>query len=69
MEEKLIELEIKLSYQEDLLADLNQIVIVQQTRLDDLMRELGSLKEQLQEAISSGAGQGAANENERPPHY
>lgn len=68
MEEKLIELETKISYQEDLLSDLNDIVIKQQRQVDELLREMSALKEQLQEAIERSPGQGEQVQ-EKPPHY
>ena len=69
MEEKLIELETKFSYQEDLLADLNGIVVKQQRQLDELLRELTAIKEQLQETVERGTEQREASQDERPPHY
>ncbi len=69
MEDKLIELETKISYQEDLLADLNQIVVKQQRQLDELLRELSAIKEQLQESIERGSEQGELAQDEKPPHY
>ena len=69
MDEKLIELETKFSYQEDLLADLNEIVVRQQRQLDELVRELAVVKEQLQEAVEGGPSQGADSLDEKPPHY
>ena len=51
MEEKLIELETKFSYQEDLLSDLNGIVARQQRQLDELISEMSEIKEQLQNAV------------------
>lgn len=69
MEEKLIELETKFSYQEDLLSELNSIVSKQQRQLDELLKELRLVKEQLQEAVSQGGTQGDFQLNEKPPHY
>lgn len=69
MDEKLIELETKFSYQEDLLADLNEIVVKQQRQLDELLRELAALKDQLSEAIERGPAQTVGTQDEKPPHY
>lgn len=69
MEEKLIELETKFSYQEDLLVVLNEIVVKQQGQLDELLRELSAIKQQLQEAAERDHGQGELNQDEKPPHY
>ena len=69
MEEKLIELEIKFSYQEDLLSDLNAIVARQQRQLDELISEISGIKEQLQDATERGAAGGQEEQIEKPPHY
>jgi len=70
MEEKLVELESKFSYQEDLLSALNEVVIRQQRQLDELLRQTSAVKEQLQEAIERVPGEGGElDQNEKPPHY
>lgn len=69
MEEKLIELETKFSYQEDLLSDLNSIVVKQQRQLDEVISELSGIKEQLQDALQRGSAGGQLEPLEKPPHY
>lgn len=69
MEEKLIELETKFSYQEDLLSGLDAIVVRQQRQLDDLISEVSGIKEQLQNAMERGAAGGQEEQFEKPPHY
>jgi SlyX protein len=69
MEEKLIELETKFSYQEDLLSDLNDIVAKQQLQLDELITEMSGIKEQLQDAAERGSAEGHKEQDEKPPHY
>ncbi len=69
MEEKLVELETKFSYQEDMLSGLNDIVIVQQRQLDDLLREMALIKHQLLESAQRESGQRASHQDEKPPHY
>ncbi|GJM13043.1 MAG: hypothetical protein DHS20C12_14460 [Pseudohongiella sp.] len=69
MDEKLIELETKFSYQEDLLSELNAIVARQQRQLDELISEMSGMKEQLQAAMERGAAGGQIEELEKPPHY
>jgi SlyX protein len=70
MEEKLVELETKFSYQEDLLSALNEVVIRQQRQLDELLRQMSAVKEQLQEASERVPGEGGeSDQNEQPPHY
>ena len=63
---RLTELEIKASFNEDLLDALNQVVIRQQQQLDGLMREVAELRQLLPE--SGGAGLGRAGDD-LPPHY
>ena len=69
MEEKLIELETKFSYQEDLLSDLNAIVARQQRQLDELISEISGIKEQLQDSVERGPSGGQEEQIEKPPHY
>ena len=69
MEEKLIELETKFSYQEDLLSDLNEIVAKQQRQLDELITEMSGIKEQLQDSAERGSAEGHEKQDEKPPHY
>ena len=69
MEEKLIELETKFSYQEDLLSDLNEIVAKQQRQLDELITEMSGIKEQFQDAAERGSAEGHEEQDEKPPHY
>ncbi|QNP48328.1 SlyX family protein [Diaphorobacter aerolatus] len=66
-EQRLSDLEIKASYTEDLLDQLNLTIYRQQQMIDDLRGALADLRKQLPEA---GAATGAqALLNERPPHY
>ena len=64
-QDRITNLEIKLSFTEDLIEKLNQIVYKQQQQIEFLYRELNSIKEQ---ASSSGGGSGSLKD-EIPPHY
>jgi len=64
-EDRITNLEIKLSFTEDLIEKLNQIVYKQQQQIEFLYRELTSIKEQ---ARSSGGGSGSLKDD-IPPHY
>jgi SlyX protein len=66
-EDRLIDIEIKISRQEDLLETLNQMVYRQQTRIDELETLCAALARRIKEMSLSDAGQGPGNE--RPPHY
>lgn len=63
---RLTELEIKVSFNEDLLDQLNQIVIRQQQQIDALLRELVELRQQMPPAGASAFRQAG---DELPPHY
>ncbi|MEZ5704142.1 MAG: SlyX family protein [Burkholderiaceae bacterium] len=66
LEARITELEIKLSYTEDLLDTLNGMVARQQQDMDWLLREVARLRQQ-------GGDQSAPTArnplDERPPHY
>ncbi len=64
-EERITNLEIKLSFTEDLIEKLNETVYKQQQQIEFLYRELKSIKEQ----ASSGGGGGGSLKDEIPPHY
>ena len=65
-DERLTQLEIKLSYAEDMLDTLNALVIRQQDHIDLLMREAARLRQQDQ---GLGPGASHAPHDELPPHY
>lgn len=65
-DQRLTDLEIKLSFQEDLLDQLNQVVVRQQQEMDLLMRQVRQLRQQMPE----GGGQTFSRASEElPPHY
>lgn len=64
--QRLIQLEIKASFTEDLLDKLDQVVIGQQAQIDRLKRELQLLRQQ----TSTDADPTSRNlRDELPPHY
>ncbi|MDX2088720.1 MAG: SlyX family protein [Kofleriaceae bacterium] len=64
LREHLVDLEVKLAYQERLIRDLDALVREFGTRLDGAMRELETLKQTVR---SGDVPLGPAGE--RPPHY
>ena len=64
--QRLTALEIKASFTEDLLDELNRVVIRQQQQIDALVRELTQLREQQQAGVAGGA---ARLTDDLPPHY
>lgn len=67
LEQQIIELETKLSFQEDLLHELNSHVIKQQAQIDNLNALCNLLKDQYKELFLSLPD--AAVRDEVPPHY
>ncbi|MTI13542.1 SlyX family protein [Sansalvadorimonas verongulae] len=67
MNDDLLELQTQLSYQDDSVQQLNEVVTRQQGELDNLRREVELLKQQLQLLIASQSE--AAEDEVPPPHY
>ena len=66
-DDRIIELEIKAAYQEDLLQELNKIVGQQQLQIDRLEATCRLLNERIKSlSIEDGSGE---NIDEVPPHY
>lgn len=66
MESRITELEIKISYTEDLVEDLNRLVFRQQEQIDLLFREVRALREQAQ---NNQPPEQLSLRDELPPHY
>jgi SlyX protein len=67
-DERIIELEIKTAYQDDLLQTLNKIVSRQQLQIDRLEATCTLLNERIK-SLSAESGGNAENVEEVPPHY
>ena len=65
-DQRLTELEIKASYSEDLLEQLNMTIYRQQLQIDALLHELQQLRQQ-QSSSQTGATRNLRDE--LPPHY
>jgi SlyX protein len=65
-EDRITNLEIKLSFTEDLIDQLNQTIYKQQQQIEFLYRELNSIKEQSSNGDSAGNN---SPKDEIPPHY
>ena len=63
---RLTDLEIKASFNEDLLDQLNQVIIRQQQQIDALVREVAQLRQQIPDA---GRGVFSRAGDDLPPHY
>ncbi len=73
VDRRLTDLEVKASYTEDTLDQLNQVIVRQQGQIDLLVRELTRLRDEQAKAADAnarpGEAPGAAPADERPPHY
>jgi SlyX protein len=65
-EQRLVELEIKVSYAEDTLDQLNQVIVRQQAEIELLQRTLRRLMEQAQDRADPTP---RPPQDELPPHY
>jgi SlyX protein len=66
-EERLIDLEIRFTRQDDLLDTLNRTVYEQQKKLDELEAMCSALARHIKAMRDAASDGGAANE--KPPHY
>lgn len=66
-EERLENIEAKITFQEDLIEDLNKTVYQQQQKLGRLEAVCASLARHIQSLAAEGSESKPANE--KPPHY
>jgi len=64
--ERITNIEVKLSFTEDLVEELSQIVYKQQQQIDMLINEVKALKLQM---ASHSPADGNSQRDELPPHY
>ena len=70
MDKKLIDLESKFSFQEDLLNELNNVVVRQQKQINHLIQDVSQIKSHILEIVDSQSVSGGQDsKNEIPPHY
>jgi SlyX protein len=67
IEERLVNIEMKIAFQEDLVEELNKTIYQQQQKLDRLEAACRSLAGHIESL--SAAKDGGMPANERPPHY
>ena len=70
MRNKLEDLQVKYSFQEDFLQSLNEIIVSQQKELDKIKSQIREIKEELvalQE--NDNATKNIESKSETPPHY
>lgn len=66
LNEQLCDLQSQVSFQEDTIQALNDVVAQQQQQMERLNEMLNMLRNQLDSSINEGA---KGVPNERPPHY
>jgi SlyX protein len=66
-DERLMEIEIKISRQEDLLESLNQTVYQQQKKIDHLEQMFAALVKHVKQSQNNDREPTSADE--KPPHY
>jgi SlyX protein len=66
VESRLNDLEMKISYTEDMVDELNLTIFRQQQQIDQLIRQVTTLREQVQNAAPA---EPLSLRDELPPHY
>ena len=66
MEARITELEIKISYAEDLIDELDRAAFRQQQQIDQLIEQIRALREQVQ---ATAPAEQRNLRDELPPHY
>lgn len=66
MNDKITDLEIRLTYQESVLQELNDVIVKQQDQIDALIIEIRRLRQQLEAGAEFVRPQ---SEETPPPHY
>ena len=67
--DQLIDLQTRVAYQEDTLAQLDQIVTKQDADIMQLQQQVRLLAKKLDEPLYSQEQGGGGVDSERPPHY
>jgi SlyX protein len=66
IEKRLVDLEVKAAFAEDLVEQLNDVIVRQQAQIDQLARELRRLQGQLDSEQPAAA---RSLRDDLPPHY
>lgn len=66
LEERIMELEIKLSYMEDFMNQIQDVAVEQAKEIDKLKKENKAMINQIKELTENAQGD---IPNRRPPHY
>ena len=66
MEERMLDMETKMAYQENTIKELSDIIYEQQKKIDLLEEKIGLLIDQFKGIADSSGGE---IRNDKPPHY
>lgn len=66
LESRIVDLEVKLTFNEEMLEQLNRVLYLQQLQIDRMEKELQALREQVRD---SQPAQPRNLRDEIPPHY
>lgn len=69
MDERLVALEIRAAFQDDMLQQLNDALVAQQLRIDQLELRLQVLTRQLESALAAALDPSEPVPEPPPPHY
>ena len=69
LEARVVELEVKAAFHEDLLETLNDVVTRQAQQIDMMEKQIKALYEQIQAQDQSPGGNDGNPHHEIPPHY
>ena len=67
IEKRVDELEFRAAFQEDTLAQLNDVIAQQRNEIDHLTKQLGGVIDTLRSTMQTGGS--ASDIDEKPPHY
>ncbi len=69
MDQRLIELETRIAFQDDTIEQLNQIIAAQQRQIDQLHKEIAAIAARLSESGVITSNIATLAEETPPPHY
>ena len=69
MDNRLIEIETRIAFQDDTIEQLNKIVTIQQQQIDQLRKELTAIAARISEPSGAASNIATQSEETPPPHY
>lgn len=69
LEDKILDLETRISFQEHTIGELNDTVYAQQRQIDRLEHALRDMLGRLKQMVGDNDGPDSDDATERPPHY